>query len=87
MNAICPNCNHSLFDHSDDIGCDAKGCKCNQGFEETTSAVLSLYEAKILNLRQATKAMLMLVEAHTSEHTQYAFRETIAFAKDILDAK
>lgn len=37
-----------------------------------------------VNLRQAVRAMLMLVEAHTSEHTQYKYRETIAFAKDAL---
>ena len=39
------------------------------------------------NLRQAVKALLMLVEAHTSEHTQYHYAETILFAKHVLGEK
>lgn len=37
------------------------------------------------NLRQAVKALLMLVEAHTSEYTQYHYLETINFAKHVLE--
>ena len=39
------------------------------------------------NLRQAVKALLMLVEAHTSEYTQYHYAETILFAKHVLGEK
>jgi hypothetical protein len=38
-------------------------------------------------LRQAVKALLMLVEAHTSEHTQHRYMETIGFAKHVLENK
>lgn len=38
-------------------------------------------------LRQAVKALLMLVEAHTSEHTQHLYMETIGFAKHVLEKK
>lgn len=39
------------------------------------------------NLRQAVKALLVLVEAHTSEYTQYHYAETILFAKHVLGEK
>lgn len=35
-------------------------------------------------LRQAVKALLMVVEAHTSEYTQHHYLETISFAKHVL---
>lgn len=49
MDTKC-KCGHSVFDHSDDIGCDAKGCTCSMGFEDTASEIFTKAEAEIDNL-------------------------------------
>lgn len=49
MNKNC-KCGHSVFDHSDDIGCDAKGCICSMGFEDLVSEIFTKAEAEIDNL-------------------------------------
>lgn len=42
MEALCPKCRHSIFDHdtSHDGCCDAKGCTCHNNFEDATSSFL-----------------------------------------------
>lgn len=50
METNCSKCNHSIFDHSDDVGCDAKGCSCSSGFEESVEDLLNRWEMKILRL-------------------------------------
>ena len=49
MNTNC-KCGHSIFDHSEDIGCDAKGCTCSEGFENTASEIFTKAETEIDNL-------------------------------------
>ncbi len=49
MNTNC-KCGHSVFDHSEDIGCDAKGCTCSEGFENTASEIFTKAETEIDNL-------------------------------------
>lgn len=49
MDTKC-KCGHSVFDHSDDIGCDARGCTCSMGFEDAASEIFTKAEAEIDNL-------------------------------------
>ena len=49
MDTKC-KCGHSVFDHSDDIGCDAKGCTCSEGFEQAASEIFTKAEIEIDNL-------------------------------------
>ena len=49
MNTNC-KCGHSVFDHSDDTGCDAKGCNCSEGFEQAASEIFTKAETEIDNL-------------------------------------
>ena len=49
MNTNC-KCGHSVFDHSDDTGCDAKGCNCSEGFEQAASEIFTKAEIEIDNL-------------------------------------
>ncbi len=51
VNINC-KCGHSAFDHSDDTGCDAKGCSCSEGFEEVASGALTKLETEIDNLHR-----------------------------------
>lgn len=49
MNTNC-KCGHSVFDHSEHTGCDAKGCTCSIGFEDAASDVFTKAETEIDNL-------------------------------------
>lgn len=49
MDTKC-KCGHSVFDHSDDTGCDAKGCICSKDFEQAASEVFTKAETEIDNL-------------------------------------
>ena len=49
MDTKC-KCGHSVFDHSDDTGCDAKGCTCSEGFEQAASEIFTKAEIEIDNL-------------------------------------
>jgi len=51
MDTKC-KCGHSVFDHSDDIGCDAKGCTCSMGFEDAASEIFTKAETEIDNLHR-----------------------------------
>ena len=51
VNINC-KCGHSAFDHSDDTGCDAKGCSCSEGFEEVASGAFTKLETEIDNLHR-----------------------------------
>ncbi len=49
-NTNCSKCEHSAFDHSDDTGCDAKGCSCPKSFENVVDEVFTRLETEIDNL-------------------------------------
>ncbi len=50
-------CTHSVYDHSDDSGCDAKGCTCSLGFEEVTEVVFNALEKEIDELEDKNHAL------------------------------
>ena len=50
-------CTHSVYDHSDDTGCDAKGCTCSLGFEEVTEVVFNALEKEIDELEDKNHAL------------------------------
>ena len=51
MNTNC-KCGHSVFDHSEDTGCDARGCICSMGFEDAASEIFTKAETEIANLHR-----------------------------------
>jgi hypothetical protein len=52
------------------------------GESDTEMGIAALKERT--ELRQAIQGLLIVIEAHTSEHTQHRYMETIGFAKHVL---
>ena len=71
MDTKC-KCGHSVFDHSDDIGCDAKGCACSMGFEDAASEIFTKAETEIDNLHREVN--ILKTENYKLQDTNHSLR-------------
>lgn len=86
MSSIDTNCKcgHSIYDHSQDTGCDAKGCSCSLCFEDVADYVFNRIEIQVDELYKEIN-ILKVEKSRLTKRAPDQTHTTEAFIKDIMD--